>query len=93
MKKYTALEIQEHLNTLPGWVYEGGFIAKKFVFKDFSEAFAFMTRVALIQEAMHHHADWSGVYNKVTLQLRTHDADGITAKDIGLAEKVALIYD
>lgn len=88
MKKYTDSEVEQHLTSLPGWVYEDGFISKKFVFKDFSEAFAFIARVALIQEQLNHHANWSGVYNKVTLKLQTHDAGGITEKDITLAGKV-----
>lgn len=88
MKKYTSSEVEVFLESLPGWSYSEGFITKDFIFNDFSEAFAFMTRVAFIQETMNHHTNWSGVYNRVTLRLRTHDADGITEKDIKFAEKV-----
>ena len=88
MTKYTDTEIKSRLENLPGWNYENRFITKDFIFKNFSEAFAFMTRVAFVQETMNHHTNWSGVYNRVTLRLRTHDADGITEKDIAFAEKV-----
>lgn len=84
-------EIQARLGELPDWQYDGVHIHKSFVFGDFSEAFAFLTRVALISEVLNHHPDWSGVYNKVTLKLRTHDADGITDKDINFAGRVELL--
>ena len=60
-------------------------IAKTFTFKDFSEAFGFMSRVALIAEKMDHHPEWSNVYRKVDIVLSTHDAGGVTEKDIALA--------
>jgi 4a-hydroxytetrahydrobiopterin dehydratase len=61
-------------------------IAKTFVFADFNEAFGFMTRAALIAEKMDHHPEWSNVYKTVVVTLTTHDAGGITARDIALAE-------
>lgn len=85
-------DILTHLVVLPGWQYDGVFIHKSFVFGDFSEAFAFLARVALISEVLNHHPDWSGVYNKVTLKLRTHDADGITDKDINFARRVEALF-
>ena len=85
-------DILTHLVVLPGWQYDGVFIYKSFVFGDFSEAFAFLARVALISEVLNHHPDWSGVYNKVTLKLRTHDADGITDKDINFAGRVEALF-
>ena len=87
MQKYQTEEILQAISNLNGWEYQNGFIVKNYVFRDFSEAFAFLTRVALLSESMGHHPDWSGVYNKVTLRLRTHDAEGITAKDITFAQK------
>jgi len=60
-------------------------IAKKFVFRDFSEAFGFMTRVALVAEKMDHHPEWSNVYKTVEVTLSTHDAGGLTEKDVALA--------
>lgn len=88
MKKYTHTEILTKLNTLPGWGLEGDFIAKTFLFKDFSEAFGFMARVAMMAEVMGHHPDWSNVYHKVTIKLNTHDVGGITDKDFEFAQRV-----
>lgn len=88
MKKLSALEIQAKLIALPGWTLEGDFISKTFVFKDFSQAFSFLTRVALISEKLDHHANWSGVYNQVTLKLSTHDAGGLTDRDFRFAGMV-----
>ena len=61
-------------------------IARKFVFKDFNEAFGFMTRAALTAEKMDHHPEWSNVYKTVDVTLSTHDAGGVTEKDIALAK-------
>lgn len=61
-------------------------IAKKFVFRDFNEAFGFMSRVALAAEKMDHHPEWSNVYKTVDVTLSTHDAGGVTEKDIALAK-------
>ncbi len=75
------------LATLTGWtqVADRDAINKVFKFKDFSQAFAFMTRVALKAEVMDHHPEWFNVYNKVDVTLTTHDADGLSQKDIDLA--------
>jgi 4a-hydroxytetrahydrobiopterin dehydratase len=61
-------------------------IAGLFEFKDFSEAFAFMTRVAMLAEKMDHHPEWFNVYNKIDVTLSTHDAGGVTGKDLEMAE-------
>jgi len=61
-------------------------IAKKYVFKDFNEAFGFMTRAALVAEKMDHHPEWFNVYKTVEVTLSTHDAGGVTEKDIALAK-------
>ena len=61
-------------------------IAKKFVFRDFNEAFGFMARVALVAEKMDHHPEWSNVYKTVEVVLSTHDAGGVTEKDVALAK-------
>ncbi len=73
---------------LTGWSEVDGrdAINKVFKFKDFSEAFAFMTRAALKAEVMDHHPEWFNVYNKVDVTLTTHDADGLSQKDIDLAK-------
>ena len=61
-------------------------ITRKFVFKDFSEAFGFMARAALVAEKLDHHPEWSNVYNKVEITLSTHDAGGLSDKDVALAK-------
>ena len=63
-------------------------IIREFRFGDFSEAFAFMTRVALLAEVMDHHPEWSNVYNRVTILLTTHDADGLSERDRRMAEAI-----
>jgi 4a-hydroxytetrahydrobiopterin dehydratase len=71
------------------WKEENNQLNRQFVFKNFSEAFAFMTRVAMIAEKMNHHPEWSNVYNKVSIHLSTHDAgDIVTDKDRKLAEAI-----
>jgi 4a-hydroxytetrahydrobiopterin dehydratase len=81
---------EERLKELAGWTYdpEGRAIRRSFRFADFSEAFAFMTRVALAAEKADHHPDWSNVWNRVDIALTTHDAGGITERDIGLAHLI-----
>jgi len=71
------------------WKEENNSLTRTFTFKDFSEAFAFMTRVALIAEKMDHHPNWTNVYNKVEMTLNTHTAgDKVTAKDHKLAAEI-----
>ena len=84
----TDTERAAALAELGGWTEarEGKAIARTFTFADFSEAFAFMTRVALLAESQDHHPEWFNVYNKVVIDLTTHDAGGISAKDFELAE-------
>lgn len=88
MKKYSESEVNERLTLLQGWKLENNYLTKTFIFKDFSEAFGFMGRVALISEVIGHHPDWSGVYNKVVIKLNTHEVGGITDNDFLFAEKV-----
>lgn len=80
----------EALKALPGWRYdaEAKAIRRSFRFADFSEAFGFMTRVALAAERADHHPEWSNVWNKVEVALTTHDAGGVTARDLDLAAKM-----
>lgn len=79
------------LARLDGWRFDAAADAllRDLKFKDFSEAFAFMTRVALLAEAANHHPEWSNVYNRVNIRLRTHDAGGVTQKDVDLAAAIA----
>ena len=76
------------LSELPGWSEVTGrdAIARTFVFRDFSEAFGFMTRVALAAEKRDHHPEWRNVYKTVEVVLTTHDADGVTGRDVDLAK-------
>ncbi|MCF6123499.1 4a-hydroxytetrahydrobiopterin dehydratase [Mesorhizobium sp. M7A.F.Ca.CA.001.07.2.1] len=78
------------LTGLDGWALaeDGASIKRTFTFANFSEAFAFMTRVALAAETMDHHPDWSNVYKTVDVTLNTHDAGGVTTLDIDLAKKM-----
>ena len=92
MKKLELDEINKNLEKVKGWSLNDAVIEKDFIFKDFSEAFAFMTRVALIAETINHHPDWFNVYNIVTIKLSTHAAKGITDKDFEFAKKVEQIF-
>ena len=76
------------LADLPGWSLEGGKLHRDFVFEDFSEAFAFMTRVAMVAETMNHHPEWQNVWNRVRVDLTTHDAGGLTRRDLDLAREM-----
>jgi 4a-hydroxytetrahydrobiopterin dehydratase len=82
--------VRAELAKLDGWslAKDGGAISRTFTFKNFSEAFAFMTRVALAAEKMDHHPDWSNVYKTVSVTLNTHDAGGLTALDFELAKRM-----
>ena len=86
--KLSGAERDAAVGELAGWSEVDGrdAIQKSFKFKNFNEAFGFMTRVALVAEKMDHHPEWFNVYNKVDVILSTHDAGGLTRKDIALAE-------
>lgn len=87
-EKLSKKVVAEALAGLDGWslARDGGSIARTFTFRNFSEAFAFMTRVALAAEKMDHHPDWSNVYKTVNVTLNTHDAGGLTTLDFELAK-------
>ena len=76
--------------TLPDWTYtrDGDAVCRKFEFKNFSEAWGFMARVALIADSRDHHPEWSNVYNTVTIELTTHDAGGLSLKDVNMAKAI-----
>ena len=86
-EKLTAAERKDALGILPGWEEVPGrdAICKKFQFVDFNEAFGFMGRVALMAEKADHHPEWLNVYNRVEITLSTHDARGLSQRDIDLA--------
>jgi|SRR5262245_63945032 4a-hydroxytetrahydrobiopterin dehydratase len=87
-QKLTGEARKAALARLSGWseVKDRDAIAKKFVFKNFSEAFGFMTRAALVAEKLDHHPEWFNVYKTVDVTLSTHDAGGLTELDVKLAE-------
>ncbi len=86
MQKLTDEQIRQELKNLPGWSLQNGKLHKEFVFKDFTQAFGFMTKAALYAEKMNHHPEWFNVYNKLRVDLMTHDAGGITTNDVVLAK-------
>ena len=73
---------------LPEWALEGEHLKRSFRFADFSEAFGFMARVALLAETQDHHPEWFNVWNRVDIALTTHDAGGLSARDVKLAKAV-----
>ena len=88
--KLSEAERTAALGRLGGWTYDAptDALVRDFKFKDFSEAFAFMTRVALLAQSANHHPEWFNVYNKVSIRLTTHDAGGLSARDVALAEAI-----
>ena len=84
-RKLTDSEINEELAGLPGWELENGKLHKTFQFDSFVDAFGFMTKVAIAAEKLNHHPEWFNVYNKVTVDLTTHDLGGISTFDFELA--------
>lgn len=84
-QKLTPEELTSRMAALPGWTIQNGTLHREFAFKDFVEAFGFMTQAALVAESMDHHPDWSNVWNRVVVNLSTHDAGGITELDLRLA--------
>jgi 4a-hydroxytetrahydrobiopterin dehydratase len=84
---------RESLAAIPEWSYDEGrdAITRRFTFRDFSEAFAFMTRVALLAEKSDHHPEWSNVWNRVDVLLTTHDAGGLSQRDIAMAQAMAAL--
>ena len=86
--KLSEDEIATKLAGLNGWAFKNGKLHRQYQFPDFVAAFGFMTSAALCAESMNHHPEWTNVYNKVTIDLNTHDAGGITALDFTLAGKM-----
>lgn len=89
-KKLDAAARAAALQELTGWRADSArdAIVKTYVFRDFVEAFGFMTQAALVAERMDHHPEWSNVYNRVAITLTTHDAGGLSARDIMLARTI-----
>ena len=83
--RLSQIDIDEHLKNLPGWSVVNEKLHKEFQFESFNQAFGFMTRAAMEIEKMNHHPEWFNVYNRITIELTTHDAGGITKNDVNLA--------
>jgi 4a-hydroxytetrahydrobiopterin dehydratase len=91
IQKIALEQIASLLVGLPQWRYQperGGSITRDFKFIDFNEAFGFMTQVALLAEQHNHHPEWSNVYSRVSITLTTHDAGGLSTRDLDLAQRI-----
>jgi 4a-hydroxytetrahydrobiopterin dehydratase len=84
----TAEQISNLITELPRWSLVNGKLHRELRFADFNEAFGFMCRVALVAETMGHHPEWSNVWNKVVIELTTHDAGGLSSLDLALAQRI-----
>ena len=91
--KLTDAQRDTALAALPDWALreDGLAITRRFTFADFSEAFAFMTRVALLAEKADHHPEWANVWNRVDVTLTTHDAGGLSERDVAMAKAIGPI--
>lgn len=85
MSKLTNEEIEKHLKKLPEWEYADHAIHTEYEFTNFKDCFSAMSRIAFECEALNHHPDWTNSYNVLSISLSTHDAGGVTSKDIKLA--------
>ena len=90
-EKLDDASVEERLATLPGWTVAEGKLRRAFQFDDFVQAFAFMTASALRAEKLDHHPEWFNVYNRVVVELTTHDAGGISEMDFVLASAMNAI--
>ena len=90
-KKLTDAQIQENLAQVDGWTIENGKLHKEFQFDNFVSAFGFMTQLALVAESLNHHPEWFNVYNRVAIDLTTHDAGGISDLDFQWAKQADAI--
>lgn len=85
MTRLLESDIEEELKKLTGWSVKNDKLHKEFQFDNFNQAFGFMTRAAMEIEKMNHHPEWFNIYNRITVELTTHDAGGITNNDVNLA--------
>lgn len=93
MDALASEEIAAALAGLPAWTLEGNAIVREFCFADFVEAFGFMSKVALLAERADHHPEWSNVYSRVRIGLTTHDAGGLTSRDMKLAGEIDALLE
>lgn len=92
LAKLTEEELATRLVSVPAWKREGDRIVREYKFADFVAAFGFMARCALVAERMDHHPEWSNVYNRVKVELTTHDCLGLSARDFALAARMDELY-
>ena len=88
VEKMTIQQIEGNLNDLPGWQLKDEKLHRELKFKNFIEAWGFMTQAAILAESMDHHPEWSNVYSRVTIDLTTHEAGGISQRDFDLAQRI-----
>ena len=86
-------QLDDFIENNPSWKIDNKTIKKEFKFNNFIEAFGFISKVAILSEKMDHHPNWQNIYNKVTIELTTHDMSGITLKDTDLAEAIDKLID
>ncbi len=91
MKVLNKEQVDAALTNFDGWSFKENGIEKNFVFEDFKEALSVMMGIGIIAEEMNHHPEWFNVYNKLDIRLSTHDAGGVTQKDIDLATRIEMI--
>ena len=89
MARLQAEQIHAVIDELSGWRLEDGKLKREIVFADFASAFGFMTSMALVSEAMNHHPDWSNTYNRVAIELSSHDVGGLTDRDVRWAKEAS----
>jgi 4a-hydroxytetrahydrobiopterin dehydratase len=91
-QRFSDEEVQARLAEVEGWEMIDGKLHREFQFSSFLEAFGFMTQVAMLAERRNHHPDWTNVYDRVAIDLWTHDAGGLTALDFDLAQAVSRLH-
>ena len=89
--KLTETQVSEAVSSLVGWELLDGKLHREFQFRDFVEAFGFMSRVALVAEKMNHHPEWFNVWNTVRIDLSTHDVGGLSSRDVELAKAISAL--
>jgi 4a-hydroxytetrahydrobiopterin dehydratase len=93
VEKMNRDQVEQKLNDLPGWTLENEKLHRELKFKNFVEAFGFMSQAAILAEKMNHHPEWSNVYSNVVIDLATHEVDGISQRDFDLASQMNDVLD
>ncbi|CAA6820204.1 MAG: Pterin-4-alpha-carbinolamine dehydratase (EC [uncultured Thiotrichaceae bacterium] len=88
IEKLSEAGIQKRLVALDNWTLKNGKLYREFVFSNFIEAFGFMTQVAILSEKSNHHPEWFNVYKTVRIELTTHEVEGVSERDFGLAKDI-----